>query len=233
MCAHRDTCGRESRNPVVSFTWFRIPEKVGQESSRGKNTEKWQELFMHVIPIAGGWLYCMLSPKIALFFRRYMFFVICHLYRHFGLHICPHSYEIITRCLLAECGEVLHKYLVNSWLRACNFLLALWEKQGKYFTHEENWAKTLSLTDWFWSHSYLLTEQDRLRPLLHTRVVYLGSWHPRTFEELLGATALSRLWTRMWCRTLPQSPVVPSRVLARPSACVCSILCLKMCTVWI
>ena len=145
MCAHRDTCGRESRNPVVSFTWFIIPEKVGQESSRGKNTEKWQELFMHVIPIAGGWLYCMLSPKIALFFHRYMFFVICHLYRHFGLYICPHSYEIITRCLLAECGEVLHKYLVNSWLRACNFLPALWEKQGKYFTHEENWAKTLSL----------------------------------------------------------------------------------------
>ena len=34
MCAHKDTCGRESRN-TVSFTWFRIPE-IRQESSESR-----------------------------------------------------------------------------------------------------------------------------------------------------------------------------------------------------
>ena len=36
MCAHKDTCGRESRNTVVSFTWFTIPERIRQESSESR-----------------------------------------------------------------------------------------------------------------------------------------------------------------------------------------------------
>ena len=38
VCAHKDTWGTGSRNTIVSFTWFRIPEKIGQKSS-GSRTQ--------------------------------------------------------------------------------------------------------------------------------------------------------------------------------------------------